>query len=395
NLFSDIAALRSFGIEAAMGILAAFLLTGLWVPLLRMSFDEWLEHRKGKSIEERQITHLVPEKWLRGLTIQSGRFKNSVVIAILALLLTVPASIAMSNLEGDFAVEDFLDESSDFAQGVNIVNERFSDEGEPAMLLIEGDVLDPRVYAGIDEMRQRMNTPQEGIPEKITKTPDGNIDLLALDELVFAAQGSMVLNDEPFRARGWNPDVEGNGVGCNTTQIGFIDTEDRDCLAFMYGFLTLEGVPGIGPIPSIPASIVSLYIMPSVELDPTQPWLDINGQPAEYEHMLIRFGITGPEDFPSLAPAMDKLWEDLEVFTNLSTGTREVAGTSTTDEEPLTWVMTTGRPVTRYVASTEMQNEMQSSLVLGSLFVFVSLAIGFRSIKQALVTLGPILLVVV
>ena len=37
--------------------------------------------------------------------------------------------------------------------------------------------------------------------------------------------------------------------------------------------------------------------------------------------MLIRFGITGPEDFPSLAPAMEKLWEDLEVFTNLSTDT--------------------------------------------------------------------------
>ena len=125
----------------------------------------------------------------------------------------------MSNLEGDFAVEDFLDESSDFAQGVNIVNERFSDEGEPAMLLIEGDVLDPRVYAAIDELRERMNTPEDGIPEKITKTPDGNIDLLALDELVFATQGSMVLDDEPFRARGWNPDVEGNGVGCNTTQL--------------------------------------------------------------------------------------------------------------------------------------------------------------------------------
>ena len=131
NLFSDIAALRSFGIEAAMGILAAFLLTGLWVPLLRMSFDEWLEKRKGEAIKERNITHLVPERWLRGLTIQSGRFKNSIVIAVLALLVTVPASIAMSNLEGDFAVEDFLDESSDFAQGVNIVNERFSDEGEP------------------------------------------------------------------------------------------------------------------------------------------------------------------------------------------------------------------------------------------------------------------------
>ena len=48
--------------------------------------------------------------WLRWVTIQSGRFRNSLVIATLALLVTIPASIAMSNLEGDFAVEDFLDE---------------------------------------------------------------------------------------------------------------------------------------------------------------------------------------------------------------------------------------------------------------------------------------------
>ena len=67
-------------------------------------------------------------------------------------------------------------------------------------------------------------------------------------------------------ARGWNPDVEGNGVGCNTTQIRFIDTDDR-IVCLMYGFLTLEGVPGIPSIPSIPASIVSLYIMPTQELD--------------------------------------------------------------------------------------------------------------------------------
>jgi len=57
--------------------------------------------------------------------------------------------------------------------------------------------------------------------------------------------------------------------------------------------------------------------------------------------------------------------------------------------------MPTGRPVTRYVASTTMQGEMQSSLGLGSLFVFITLSLGFRSFKQASVTLIPILLVVV
>ena len=71
NLFSDIAALRSFGIEAAMGILAAFLLTGLWVPLLRMSFDEWLENRKAnpsKSVKlhtwfQKMVARIDHSKW--------------------------------------------------------------------------------------------------------------------------------------------------------------------------------------------------------------------------------------------------------------------------------------------------------------------------------------------
>ena len=47
NLFSDVAALRSFGVEAALGILAAFLLTGLWVPLIRLTVDEWMQKAKG------------------------------------------------------------------------------------------------------------------------------------------------------------------------------------------------------------------------------------------------------------------------------------------------------------------------------------------------------------
>ena len=57
--------------------------------------------------------------------------------------------------------------------------------------------------------------------------------------------------------------------------------------------------------------------------------------------------------------------------------------------------MLTGRPITRFTASTAMQDEMQSSLILGSVFVFGCLTVGFRSPKQAAVTFVPILLVVV
>ena len=184
-------------------------------------------------------------------------------------------------------------------------------------------------------------------------------------------------------------------MNCSDADSGLlVDTDDRDCLAFFYGFLSLYGVPGAGPIPDIPANIVELYIKPEVKLDPTKPWLDINGQPAQYDRMLIRFGMTSPEDFPGMGEGLEELWRDLDVFTNLSTGTVLEEGPES-DDKPLTWVMPTGRPITRYVASTAMQDEMQSSLVLGSLFVFITLSIGFRSPKQAAVTLIPILLVVV
>ncbi|MBT60878.1 MAG: hypothetical protein CMA63_04920 [Euryarchaeota archaeon] len=395
NMFSDIAVLRSFGIEAALGIFAAFMLTGLWVPLIRLSVDEWLVKRGKNSDEREDITHLVPERWLKTIAEKSGTFRNSVIIASIAFLLAVPAAWGMAQLEGDFAVEDFLDERSDFAIGVFEISERFADEGEPANLLIEGDVLDPEVFAAIEIFRQNMDELPDGVPDKITRQPDGTIDILALDEMVIAAQGSLVLNSTPFEAAGWQVNETGHGMNCSTAGNGpLMDLTDRDCLAFFYGFLSLNGVPGVGPIPDIPPSIVALYIAPQVELDPSQPWLDVNGGDAHYERMLIRFGMTAPEDFPGMAGGMEELWRDLTPFTNLSSGDTLAEGEQS-DDKPLTWVMPTGRPVTRFIASTTMQDEMQSSLLLGSLFVFISLSIGFKSFKQASITLVPILLVVV
>ena len=394
NLFSDIAALRSFGVEAAFGIFAAFALTGIWAPLLRVSMDDWLD-RRAKKTTTNEVKSLVNPEWLKGVTKASGRRRNALLITFVALLVTVPSAWGMAQLEGDFAVEDFLDESSDFAIGVDEISTRFADEGEPANLLILGDVLDPKVYAAIDVFRQELDELADGVPDKITRQPDGTIDILALDEMVFAAQGSLVLNSTPFENAGWQPNVEGHGMNCSLAGGGpLMDTTDRDCLAFFYGYLSIYGVPGVGPIPNIPASIVQLYIMPVVDLDPQQPWLDVNGDPAAYNMMQIRFGMTQPEDFPGMTGGVAEVWRDLEVFTNLSSGTYEEPGEKE-DDKPLTWVMLTGRPITRFTAATAMQDEMQSSLVLGSLFVFISLSIGFRSPKQAAVTFVPILLVVV
>nr|MCS5525810.1 efflux RND transporter permease subunit [Candidatus Poseidoniaceae archaeon] len=387
NLFSDVAALRSFGVEAALGIFAAFILTGIWAPLIRVSFDVWMEKR-GKNTTPVIKRTLIREDRLKYIAEKAGTGSRPIIIAFICLLLTIPAAWGMMQLEGDFAVEDFLDEDSDFAFGVKVVTERFSDEGEPSMMLVEGDITYPTVYAAIDAFRQNANQRTEGLPDKYTRQPDGKVDILAIDEMVELARLSMLENRQLF----WDHGL--NASGCNTPGVlDLPDTNDRDCLVFLYGVLTLNGVPGTPAIPAIPKSIVDLYIAPSSTPDPTQVWLDMDGEPITYDRMLIRFGITSPEDFPSMNKWFEELRNDLKPLTDLSSGTWEEQGTEEEDK-PLTWVMPTGKPVIRYIASDKMQNEMQSSLILGSIFVLGTLMIGFRSLRQSLVSLIPILLVV-
>ena len=47
-------------------------------------------------------------------------------------------------------------------------------------------------------------------------------------------------------------------MNCSEEGSGpLLDTNDRDCLAYFYGFLSLYGVPGVGPIPDIQRVLLS------------------------------------------------------------------------------------------------------------------------------------------
>ena len=94
NLSSNIAALRSFGVEAGLGVFSAFVLTGLWVPLLRLDYDRHLD-RRGKLIEEKKdLVHLVPSKWLSNTT--SFSFEKAPLVAGTTLILTLMALSPMA-----------------------------------------------------------------------------------------------------------------------------------------------------------------------------------------------------------------------------------------------------------------------------------------------------------
>ena len=388
NLSSNIAALRSFGVEAGLGVFSAFVLTGLWVPLLRLDYDRYLD-RKGKLMEEKKdLVHLVPGKWLSDTT--SFSFEKAPLVAGITLILTVMALSPMAALEGDFQIDDFLDPESDFARGVNLASERFAD-GEPGYILVEGDIANPRVLEAIEELRRNINSHGEGDPDQISRTPTGQVELLGLDQIVLGTKAAMAWNITPYQEKGWDPALEDGGVGCNTSfvynpfegkSVRLPELDDRECLIFIYGYVLNYGVPASGGYPEIPAPLVTEFIQTEDELDPNAHWRTKEGGAPNYVRMSMRFGLSDPEQFPLIEPALEQLVLDMEPLANLSTTPLHVRASisdALNDElHPISWAIPTGDPVVRFVAADGMQDQMQGTLALGLIACMATLWWGYR-----------------
>ncbi len=433
NLISGIPALRSFGIEVAAGVFAAFLLTGIWMPLIRLSIDEVLSNKQ-KLNPERELSSDGIGEILKNFTKQSTKGYNPVIIIFFALLITIPSFIGMASLEGDFEVEDMLDPNADFSAGVNLVVEKFPTEGEQSALLIEGDILHPGILGGIAEFRENIGTigPDGEIADKIGRNANNEVDLNAIDEIVVGALASMLYNLTPFEEVGWNTSMEDNGVGCPTLNLSdsdgvaylqkllpadmklnplkiinnpslmnfnYPDFRNRGCLAFFFGFTYLYGVPESSATgAAIPKTVVELYLHTVDVLNPLKPWLTISDTEPQYTHMVLRYGIRQAENFPAVGLFLDELMRDASPFTNLSKSNGEHTSLDdalVSDEYPVSWVIPCGEPVSRAVASEAFEGEFQRSLILGVFLVLFTLWVGFKSFKQSLLTTLPILLVVV
>ncbi|HIL44498.1 MAG TPA: hypothetical protein EYG36_05705 [Candidatus Poseidoniales archaeon] len=383
NMTSNIAALRSFGIEAGLGVLSAFILTGLWVPLVRFDFDLWMES-KGKLQDEKEgLVHMVPESWLAAVTTNSAR--HAPVVAALAILITAVAVPMMLSLEGDFQVEDFIESESDLAVGIGLVNERFSDEGEPAFILVEGDLTNPKVIVAIGELRNNANSHGPDDSNQLSRLPTGEVEMLAIDGILGFAKAAMAWNNTSFIAAGWDPLAEDGGVDCDKDFLGLPSLGDRECLIFLYGFVLTRGVPESGGYPSMPPSIVAEYIQVAEEIDYEHPWLTISGETPHYLRASIRFGISSPEQFALVEPALAQLGDDMAPLQELARNPlREQGDLSSADEQyPVTWAIPTGEPVIRFVAADSTQDEMQGTLLLGVVLCTITLWWGFREETSA------------
>ncbi len=388
NLTSSIAALRSFGIEAGIGVMCAFFLTGLWVPLARLDIDSWLESRGKLLDEDPDKIHMIPKSWLSSITTKSFKMYPLVIIAV--LLITMSAVPMMTSLEGDFQVEDFVEEESDLAVGVGLINQRFSDEGEPAYILLEGNMTNPRILGSIEELRENMNSHGPEDPNQLTRSPDGEVELLAVDQMLWYLRAAMAWDQTPFEQAGWNFSSNDGGIGCETVVIPnrnfefiFIpSTNDSKSLEFLYGFMMTRGVPASGGYPALSASIVGEFLQVEGKLDYDKPWLTESGEAPLYPRATLRFGISSPEQFALVEPALEQLQNDMEPLQNLSTSLLRDRGSLDSafinESYPISWAIPTGEPVVRFVAANSMQDDLQDTIILGVFLCFITLWWGFR-----------------
>ena len=388
NLTSSIAALRSFGIEAGIGVMCAFFLTGLWVPLARLDIDKWLQRRDRLEDEDPDKIHMIPKSWLSSITTKS--FKMYPLVIICVLLVTVYAVPLMTSLEGDFQVEDFVEEESDLAVGVGLINQRFSDEGEPAYILLEANLTNPRVLNAIEDLRENMNSHTPDEPNQFTRSPNGEVELLAVDQMLWYLRAAMAWNQTPFEQAGWDFDLNDGGIGCETVVIPNRDfefifipsTNDSESLKFLYGFMMTRGVPASGGYPALSPSIVGEFLQVDGKLDFERPWLTEEGDSPRYPRATLRFGISSPEQFALVEPALIQLEADMEPLQNLSVNPLRNRGSlnnAFSDENhPVSWAIPTGEPVVRFVAADSMQDDLQDTILLGVLLCFLTLWWGFR-----------------
>ena len=220
--------------------------------------------------------------------------------------------------------------------------------------------------------------------------PYGGVELIGIDLMLWYTRGAMAWNQTPFEQAGWDFDSDDGGVGCKTLQVpnrdmDFISVpsiEDSKCLSFLYGFMLTRGVPASGGYPALSTSIVGEFIQVEGEIDFQRPWLTTSGEEPRFPRTSLRFGISSPEQFALVEPALAQLERDLSPIQNLSaTPNRERGDLQSAFEDPenpVTWAIPTGEPVIRFVAADSMQDDLQDTLLLGLVFCITALWWGFR-----------------
>jgi uncharacterized protein len=177
NITNPVPALKDFGILAAVGIFASFVLMLTFVPALRLVLDKRAEAKGTLPVEAFRTSseeRLLP-RMMEKTAVLAERF--AVPTLVVMVILGGLGYYGLSQLETRFSFTDFLPADAPEVETFNILTEEFGGGfGETTQVLIEstdgGDLATPEVYNTLLQVGQDL----AGVDDVLTiPTPFGEV----------------------------------------------------------------------------------------------------------------------------------------------------------------------------------------------------------------------------
>ena len=333
---SSIPDLFEWGILGPLGIIQAYLIMGVFCPILRSVFPP-------KPTEERDGILNKISKFFNVKAIALLMQNRSMPMLVVFLLITIILSpIVLGNPDSTFDVKDYADNDSRFIQTVIIGQETFTEQGEPGYYLIEGDNLATHDnLVAIDVLEN--------------KIVDYNFSARFLGSLpyIIRTQTALALNVENT---GYIPKTVNFSTGFPTS-----DEEIYNILEDVYtnGTRNLDGTFYVSS-----SEAQSTYHLEDGKLSMVRSW----------------FLVMRPDDMYGQMKVQKNQLDAASVEINEMSGINaQVAGLS----------------YERYVYVLEITDSFQESLIVAIILAFLIVLIVLRDLRLSIITIFPVIAITI
>tara|TARA_Y100000996_G_C22558593_1_gene656463 strand:+ start:5573 stop:8347 length:2775 start_codon:yes stop_codon:yes gene_type:complete len=341
---------RTYGLIMLLATVAIFIALPVIYLKIRSGVNE---DQSDKKIEELDRDKSYLTNMVEKLVLLSA--KNPIwVISITAIITSISIFLALK-LEPTFDVKDFFDSKSEFVIGLDKLEEHLGDTGgEPGIAYIRGDLMQPEAIIRIDEFIESLRD-----IDNVAETPSGEItigpNVVNVSRRIMASKSTLKQIEEDYGIIIQDADFNGIPDSREDTELVF-----RHALS--YGISD-----DLGNIILRPDEIRGAIYLPSDDL------ID------ELSLTTVSFQIPGTRDQKIVTEAgniLEPIILDLEKNNYIEkTG---LTGSPFTREEQLT------------ASSRTLYTSLPIAIAAATLLLFVAM----RSLKYAVITVIPIILVV-
>jgi len=333
---SSIPDLFEWGILGPLGIIQAYLIMGIFCPILRSIFPP-------KPPEESDSLLTKISEYFNVKAMALLMKERSMSMLVVFLLITIILSpIVLGNPDSTFDVKDYADNDSRFIQTVIVGQETFTEQGEPGYYLIEGENL-----ATYDNLLVIDNLENKIVGYNFSARFLGSLPYIV------RAQTALALNVENM---GYIPKTVNFSTGFPTS-----DEEIYNVLEDVYtnGTRNLDGTFYISP-----SDARATYHLEDGKLTMVRSW----------------FLVLRPDDMYGQMKVQKNQLDTASIEINQMAGINaQVAGLS----------------YERYVYVLEITDSFQESLIVAIILAFLIVLIVLRDLRLSIITIFPVIAITI